>query len=155
MEPNDLITSILAILSTAATGGLAAVTARLRSAVAPQRARQRLSLCIVTTEEAQEEAASFRAQLSRGGYTSVRLTRAPEQAAGDVVVLWAPTADTAHADIAAIQRSAPEAHVLVMYRGPHLQPQPTGPRLLLANHPIRTRSDLEAVVSIVAAEQPA
>lgn len=149
---NDIITSAIAILSTIATGGVAAVAAKLKRGLAPLAAQRAVKVCICApTEASRLEAAAYRRSLIGAGYKHVSLTHGPASATGcDIVLLWKPAVDAAAAIAEAIRVAAPLSY-LCLYTLDRL-PIPLDERMMLSNSPLRLRADLATVAEVVAAE---
>lgn len=151
----DIVTGVLAVVSTAATGGLAAVLGRLKTAMRPLAARRAVRLCIVAPVEAgRESAARFRDSLRRGGYTDVRLTHAAASASGDIVILWQPplALEAAMPLITAVRDGAPEAYLCLYVQG-FIKDLKQDDMMHTVNSLLRLRADLTAIAEQVVADR--
>lgn len=143
---NDIITGVLALISTIATGGLGAALARARKGLRPLLGRRELRLSILCAPEYSAEVMRFRASLLAAGYQHVTMTHAATAAGGDAVLVWRPAPPTAAATIEGLRLASPMA-VLVVYTLDRLDVR-LDERSLLSNSPLRLRGDLATVAEL-------
>lgn len=151
----DIVTDILAIISTAAAGGLAAVLGRFKSAMRPLAARRAVKICLVApVETGRDGAARFRDSLRRAGYTDVRLTHSCASASGDIVILWQPPLDLASTAplITTVREAAPEAYLCIYVQG-FIQGLKLDDLTHLVNSLLRLRVDLGGIAEQVVADR--
>jgi hypothetical protein len=142
----DIVTGVLALISTIATGGLGAALARARKGLRPLLGRRDLKLAILCTPEHAAAVMAFRASLLSSGYQHVTMTHAVTAAAGDAILVWRPATATATATVDGLRLASPMA-VLVVYTLDRLDVR-LDERSLLSNSPLRLRGDLATIAEL-------
>lgn len=149
MEP-DISTVIAATATTIATvsAALAAAWPKIaaaRRALGPLLGRRDLRVAVLAERPGLADAQAFAASLRAAGYRDVLVTSSPHGVAGiAAVVIWHPSADTVADTVATVDATTPAATVLILTHK-RLPDGLLDDRHLMAQSPLRLRSDLAAV----------